>query len=212
MDSPHRIRVLFAGARTSEADRLEASLLPVPDIVIVGECVEPAAIGDFEREFRPDVILLHFSDALSAKDGLRDTLSRTRQTKLLVVLPDCTEEQTTDLLEHGARGVLIAADQCALVARAIRAVYEGEIWASRSVLSVIAQMGIRHVMETQWRSRSMVALTEREREIVELLRAGSSNKEIAARLNISDKTVKTHMQHIFDKLQVRRRQMVITAP
>jgi LuxR family transcriptional regulator of csgAB operon len=90
-------------------------------------------------------------------------------------------------------------------------VHGGEIWGSRCVLSQIAQRSIEHTRQIYALSKSSLKLTERESEIVRLLQDGSTNKEIAQQLCISDKTVKAHMHNIFGKLQIHRRQMILPA-
>jgi DNA-binding NarL/FixJ family response regulator len=212
MHNVHQIRVLFAGTRTEESCRVEALCRVQSDIELVGSCREMLHIPEFMQRQGVDIVYLHARDAAFAREVLIEVLSELPSAQVLVVLPNCTDATATDLLQHGARGVLAAGEEYAQGVRAIRAVHRGQIWGSRSVLSAIAKAAIRQILDAESRSRSLTSLTDRERQIVNLLREGSSNKQIALRLNISDKTVKTHVQNIFSKLQVRRRQMVATSP
>jgi DNA-binding NarL/FixJ family response regulator len=208
MHNGQRIRVLFAGTRTDEGSRVEELCRLQGDIQLVGNCREMLHIPALVHRQGVDIVYLHARDAAFAREVLLEVLSELPSAQVLVVLPACADAIATDLLQHGARGVLAARDEYAQGVRAIRAVHSGQIWGSRSVLSSIAEAAIRQMLEADCQSRSLGSLTERERQIVNLLRVGSSNKQIASQLNISDKTVKTHVQNIFGKLHVGRRQVV----
>jgi DNA-binding NarL/FixJ family response regulator len=92
------------------------------------------------------------------------------------------------------------------VARAIRATYNGEIWADRKVLTQVLENLYRKVHGINAPlPETKETLTDREQEIVRWVIQGMTNKEIAARLGISDKTVKSHLSNIFSKLRISRR-------
>jgi DNA-binding NarL/FixJ family response regulator len=206
-----KIRLLTAGSRSTEARALEALLRQQMDIDVVAECPEILNLAELAWKHAPHVILLHVRGVRFALEVIDEILMRLPDAKLLLVVPTVSSRSAARMLEHGARGVLSAEQEFSQGIRAVRAIRAGEIWGSRTVLSIVAESGIRHAMEIHSHSKLMLNLTEREREIVNLLRVGSSNKEIASQLNISDKTVKTHLQHIFGKLKMRRRQIVFSS-
>ena len=113
-----------------------------------------------------------------------------------------------EIIEGGAWGSIEYGDLGRHGLLAIRTIWEGEIWGSRKVLSRIVHANVRQATEQITLSKAMQALTGRESEIVKLLQTGSSNKEIAAKLAISDQTVKTHVHNIFSKLNVSRRNKI----
>ena len=207
----HKIRLLIAGPRSAEARALEELLAQQTDIVVVGQSPEIMNLAELAWKHAPHVILLHVRGAQFALEVLAEVLLRLPDAKLLLVIPAFDDVQATRILQKGAFGLLSASQEFSQGIRAIRAIHTGELWASRTVVSAVAQAGIKNAMELQSHSKLMSQLTEREREVVNLLRCGSSNKQIASKLNISDKTVKTHLQNIFGKLQVRRRQMIFTS-
>ena len=211
MAGSNGIRLLTAGSTSTQSLGVEDLLQQQTDIVVAAKTPEILSIAELAWKHAPHVILLHVRGMQFALEVIDAILIRIPDAKLLLVLPSVNSAQAVRILEHGARGVLCAAEEFSQVIRAIRAIHSGELWGSRTVLSLVAETGIRHAMETQSHSKSLVNLTEREREIVTLLRIGSSNKEIASQLKISDKTVKTHLQHIFSKLQIRRRQIVFSS-
>lgn len=205
------IRLLVAGPRTSEARALDQLLTRQHAIVVVGETIDLSRLPDLARSQPHDVILLHARGPESALDEIRVILAQIPEARLLVVVSSFTLDEAALILEHGARGVVAIDDAFPQGLRAVRAVHGGEIWGSRAILSRIVQASIRHTMQVHALSSSSLNLTQREGEIVNLLRSGSSNKEIATELQISDKTVKTHLHNIFGKLQIRRRQQILPA-
>ena len=208
MSSAQRIRVLIAGSRSTEARALEELLLQQSDIFVVGESPEIRRIPETMWKRAPHAILIHLRGAQLAIEAVQEVLSILPDARLLVILQLVSANQAAQILEHGARGVMAIDQQYSQGVRAIRSVHAGELWGSRTVLSLIAQTAITNAMEAQSYSKSLLNLTGREREVVDLLRDGSSNKQIASQLNISDKTVKTHMQNIFGKLQVSKQCLV----
>jgi DNA-binding NarL/FixJ family response regulator len=205
------IRLLILGPRLPERRALDQLLAPQTSIVIVGEVLEIAKTAESARPLKPDVILLHSLGVEFALEAIRVILSQLPHARLLVVTQAMSADEAVLMLEHGALGLLPAGDIYAQGLRAIHAVHAGEIWGSRALLSRIVHGSIKHTTLVHAHEKSSLSLTERESEIIKLLRSGSSNKEIAAQLQISDKTVKTHLQNIFGKLHIHRRQQILPA-
>lgn len=207
-ESKLHIRLLMLGPRLPETRALVALLAQQKAIVVVGEVLDLANGAAAARLLKPDVILLHTPDDDFALEAVRVILAGAANAKLLLVTQTGSADTAVQLLEHGARGLLPRSDVLAQALRAIHAVHAGEIWASRGLLSRIVQDAIKHTMLVQPHEKSSLRLTARESEIIKILRSGLSNKEIAAQLRISDKTVKTHLQNIFGKMQINRRQHI----
>jgi DNA-binding NarL/FixJ family response regulator len=211
MGTVQRIQLLVAGPRLPETRDLHKLLTQQQAIVVVGETLEISRVPELARLRRPDVVLLHARGSEFALEAIRVILAQVPGAKLLVVANSFSLDEAALVLEHGARGVLAIGDSYDQGMRAIHAVHAGEIWGSRALLSRIVQTTIKHMIQVHSLSKSSLNLTERENEIVKLLRSGSSNKEIASDLGISDKTVKTHLHNIFGKLQIHRRQRILPA-
>ena len=201
------IRVLLAGPDLQETDPFKQLLAEQTAISVVGKTSNTRLGPRMAADLNADVVLLQ-SENRSSADVVRDVVSHLPCGKLLVVAPSLSLDDATLLLGLGACGVMKACDLHPQGMRAIRAVHAGEIWGSRAVLSRIAQRSIRNATADITVPKTAISLTERESEIVKLLRSGASNKEIAAKLRISDKTVKTHLQNIFEKLNIHRRQQI----
>lgn len=210
-ESTTHIRLLIVGPPLPEKRALDRLLASQRTIVVVGEVLESAKIAQAVRAPKPDVILLHTVGVELALEAIQVILAHVPAARLLVVVPAFSVDEGVRMLEHGARGLLPRSDIHEQALRAIRSVHAGEIWGSRALLSRMAQDTIKHTTLVHAIERSSSSLTEREVEIIRLLRGGASNKEIAAQLHISDKTVKTHLQNIFGKLHIHRRQQVLPA-
>jgi DNA-binding NarL/FixJ family response regulator len=113
------------------------------------------------------------------------------------------EDDVTAALRAGARAYVLKGVAARELARIVRAVAAGEVYVTPSLASNLL-FGLTGGSARQATS-SLDELTERERQILELVASGDSNKEIAAQLYLSEKTVKHHMTNILQKLQVRNR-------
>jgi DNA-binding NarL/FixJ family response regulator len=116
-----------------------------------------------------------------------------------------TDDFITRAIEHGAKGCLPMGSLEHSV-RAVRAIHSGEYWLGRQILGHVLAKLLRPVYQAHESQGGLRDdLSDREREIVFLMRQGMSNKEIASALHISDMTVKTHAHNIFRKLKVSGR-------
>ncbi len=157
---------------------------------------------------RPDVVLL--CSSFFTPDGmpavLQDIKKTAPQARILIVLEeDILDEALMHFLMLGADGYLRkSATSCQLV-EAIRAIHAGGIWAERPLLNKFIKSPILGFDVETKLLQIKVPLTPREKEIISLLFLGLSNKAIADRIYISEKTVKTHFNSIFRKLEVKSR-------
>ncbi len=210
-ETTQNTRRLIVGPRAPETHALDQLLAQQEAIVVVGEVLEIGKTVESVRLCKPNVVWLHAVGVDFALEAIRVILSCIPSARLLVVTRAAGADDAVLMLEHGARGLLPLSDIYAQGLRAIHAVHAGEIWGSRALLSRIVQSSIKHTTLVHAHEKSSFSLTERESEVIKLLRSGSSNKEIAAQLHISDKTEKTHLQNIFGKMQIHRRQQILPA-
>jgi NarL family two-component system response regulator YdfI len=175
-------------------------LLASPEIEIVGSAVDlDSAAGLLsEPEAEPDVIVVDASRESGANvAGLSAASSDVGADIPIVVLESADNGATTDLLRQGVRAILPAGISPAELIAALRAVASGLIVLHQSTLGAFPHAAVNTSRATE---EFTEALTKREREVLQMLAAGLGNKEIAAKLNISDHTAKFHVGSILGKL------------
>jgi NarL family two-component system response regulator YdfI len=188
-------RVLIVARSTLERAGLAALLSPDADVVAAAPAEAAKAV---ERE-QPDVVVV-------ALDGEEEVPVVTEGGAALVVLVDEPDlSWTTELLRAGARAVLPRDAEPAEIAAAVRATAAGLIALHPDVIASMLPAAPRTRRETAGH-----ALTPREVEVLRMLAEGLGNKEIAARLGISDHTVKFHVTSIFTKLGASSRTEAVT--
>jgi DNA-binding NarL/FixJ family response regulator len=186
------------------------------DINLLGAPVDAAQMLRAIDNLRPDVLLL--DTTLTDANGFPDEAifaairHASANTKTLLVGDDRHGGGAAAALRRGARGCIsyqVRPDECL---RAIRAVSLGEVWVGRKELAnVIDDLLTRSASPSLDGAARADCLSQREAEIVDAVKLGLTNKEIGRKLRISDTTVKTHLERIFQKLHVSRRVQVVIA-
>ena len=198
------IRVFIVAASPLAKSGLQ-QLLASPEIEIVGTAVDlDTATGLLsEPVTEPDVIVVDASRDSGAVANLTGGPSDIGADIPIVVLEGSENGAVSDLLRQGARAVLPAGVSPAELLAAVRAVTSGLIVLHPSTIAAIphAAVNTSRAASEEW----IEPLTKREKEVLQMLAAGLGNKEIAAKLNISDHTAKFHVGSIFGKLGVSTR-------
>ena len=183
------------------------------EVRVVGEAADGREALRLAHRLRPAVTLLDYR--MPVADGLSVIAALAEHTRVLVLTSDTGAEIVSGMLRGGARGYLVWGQfEPPDLLRAIREVAAGSSWLSPVAASVAAQafrdQGAREQAEReQARHRAATqqrhGLSVREEEVLNLLAMGLSNASIAARLGLTEKTVKNHLNHVFAKLGVRNR-------
>lgn len=197
-----RIKVLLAEDHTIVREGLRSLLEAEGDIEIQCEAENGRVAVELAKRFRPDVVLMDI--VMSHLNGLEAS----RQ--ILHALPDCrililSAHEEDAYLEHalttGVAGYLIKQTSSSILAQAIRTIAQGKTFFGPSVSRRLSQYEKNEGRNTARKKRE-AELTSRETEVLQLIAEGMANKQIAAELGISIKTVEKHRQSLMDKLNV----------
>ena len=155
-------------------------------------------------ELTPDVVVLDAN--LLAEADVARTIAALPGVKLLILSSHLNEKKATSAFTSGARGYVLKGVQGHEFREAVRAIHRGEAYVSPALAGemMLAQAGLRKSVDAS-NTNPIAKLTHREGQIFELLADGLMNREIASRLEISEKTVKRYVTRIFETLGVRNR-------
>jgi two-component system, NarL family, response regulator NreC len=196
----HQIRILLADDHTIVRDGLRSLLEKQPDMTVSGEAADGREAVSFAEENSPDVVVMDI--AMPNMNGIEATrrIVATRPATGIVILSMHQDESyVLRSLKAGARGYLLKDSLRSDVVEAIRSVAQGRSFLTRKVSRLMQEDYIRQ-MERRGVEDSYDLLTDREREILQLIAEGRTNKEVANVLNIGLTTVETHRTHILQKL------------
>ena len=187
----------------SSCARAFASLLyEVPGFEVVGEARNGQEAVSCARELEPDVILMDLR--MPVMDGIEATRQITaarRESAVLVLTGTGADDDVLQAIRAGAAGYLLKDTSGAELVRGIRRVARGET----SIDSALARRLLLEVGRRREREPVHEALTQRETMVLQCLAVGLSNRDIGRRLEISERTVRTHVSHILAKLQLHTR-------
>ncbi len=182
-------------------------LLARPGFLLVTQRLESSLVPDIRRMPVPQAsvyvvdALGHYPATEALVVGL---LERFPAARLLVVSEHFTEANSFPLLRVGAKGLITYAEAHSQLRRALESIARGGFWVPRAVLSRFVDTILNSVPGHR-RLRGTTGLSRREQEVLDCLLENLANKEIADRLNISERTVKFHVSNLLSKFGVRRR-------
>lgn len=197
------IKLLIVDDHTIFREGLRALLELEPDFTVVGEATYGEESLSVVVDESPDVILLdlHLPDG-SGSDYCRKLLQVSPEAKVLILSAYDDDQEVASALISGASGYVLKTVNGERLAENIRSVHRGEVLLSPSIAAKVVQQLSRLQEETGRREEALHALTPREREVFFLASRGLKNTEIAARLYLSEKTIKTHLRNIYNKLDL----------
>ena len=194
------IRILLADDHTVMRDGLRALLDRQPDMLVIGEAADGRECVRLSEEQSPDVIVMDIAmPGMNGIEATRRIVAEQPRTAVVILSMHQDESYVLRALKAGAKGYLLKDSPRADVIGAIRAVAEGRSFLTRKIGRMLQEDYVRE-LEQRGLDDSYELLTDREREVLQLVAEGQTNKEVAHLLNVSLTTVETHRTHILQKL------------
>lgn len=204
-----KIKLLLADDHAMVRKGLQVFLSTQPDLVLVGEATNGQEALDQVNALSPDVVLLDLN--MPVLNGIETTKQLKRShpnVKVIVLTSFSDQDHVLPAIRAGANGYLLKDIEPEELVRAIHRVHQGQV----ELHSEAAEQLMNLVANSEPRASSIPnsstlilgytpdELTKREQEVLQLIACGKSNKEISTALMITEKTVKTHVSHLLDKL------------
>ena len=198
------VRILVADDHAIFRDGLRKLLEVADDVQIVGEASNGVECVKMLQKLKPDILLLDLR--MPEKDGLgvlEEVNFDSLPTRVIVLTAAEDDRDVVRAMRLGARGVVLKQSASDLLLKSIRKVSDGEIWLDNRMTAEVIDAFKKSSESGQRREKPL--LSDREKEIVQLVAQGFRNREIGEKLFISEQTVKNHLHNIFDKLGVSDR-------
>ena len=200
-----KIHVVIADDHTLFREGLAGIIGGEQEFEVVGQAGSMQEAVQLARDLLPDIILLDIDMPGGGLEAARIIAEQFPITRIVVLTASEEDDHLIGALKSGARAYILKGVAARELIRILRAVWAGESYVPPILAaSLLLEMREGHSQEKQL-SSPLDELTPREREILENLAAGLSNKEIGEKLFLSEKTVKHYMTNILQKLQVRNR-------
>jgi two-component system, NarL family, response regulator NreC len=197
-----KLRILLADDHIVMRTGLRALLERQPNLEVVGESENGRETVTLAGSLRPDVVVMDVGmPILNGIDATQTIVAECPTIAVIILSMHADESYVMRALKAGARGYLLKDSGAADLIGAIQAVSQGKSFFSPKVSRILAEDYVR-VLKQKGAVDSYDLLTSREREILQLLAEGKTNKEVATALNISPYTVETHRSHILQKLNL----------
>lgn len=194
------IRVLLADDHAVVRKGLRSTLESNPEIEICAEASNGQEAVALALQVRPDVVIMDVNMPISnGLDATRAICAAHPDTRVLILSAHDSDQLVREILLTGARGYVLKTDAPEDLAAAVVAVAAGRLFFTSSTSDLV----LRRLREASPAVEAEARVTPREKEIIRLLADGNSNKEIAARLDLSIKTVETHRKNVMAKLEFR---------
>jgi len=202
--SKQAVRILVADDHAIFRDGLRKLLEVADDVQIIGEASNGVECVKMLTKLKPDILLLDLR--MPEKDGLgvlEEVNFDSLPTRVIVLTAAEDDRDVVRAMRLGARGVVLKQSASDLLLKSIRKVSDGEIWLDNRMTAEVIDAFKKSSESGQRREKPL--LSDREKEIVQLVAQGFRNREIGEKLFISEQTVKNHLHNIFDKLGVSDR-------
>ncbi|HEY4362540.1 MAG TPA: response regulator transcription factor [Bryobacteraceae bacterium] len=197
-----QIKIVLADDHTVMRSGLRLLLERQPNLTVVGEAADGREAVTLAAEQRPDVVVMDIAmPHLNGVEAARQIVNSNPQVAVVILSMHSDESYVIRSLKAGARAYLLKDSAEADLIEAIRAISAGKSFFSPAVRQLLKEDYMRK-LDDMGAEDTYELLTTREREVLQLVAEGQSNKEVANLLNLSLYTVETHRTHILQKLNL----------
>jgi DNA-binding NarL/FixJ family response regulator len=207
IESPATIDIFISDDHSMFREGLRKLLESEPGLRIVGEAADGEETVRLVPKLNPHVLLLDLSlPKVNGLEALRELSKLEIQTRTIVLTAEIESDQIVEALQLGAHGIVLKSSAVEVLRKSIRCVNDGQYWVGQEGVSGLIQ-ALRTMKPSISSSagRADFGLTSREKQVLTLIGAGYTNKDLARELSISENTAKHHVTNIFDKLGVSNR-------
>jgi DNA-binding NarL/FixJ family response regulator len=200
-----RITVLLAEDHEIVREGLRSLLGSGGEFAVVGEASNGRQAIDLARKFHPNVVVIDISmPLLNGFEATRQILLAAPDTRVLVLSAHGDDEYVARMAAVGASGYMVKQNAGQILVHAIKEIANGRSYFSPSIAKrlAVAERKSRESGSARGKPTQALTLTAREVEVLKLVAEGAANKQIAAELGISTKTVEKHRQQVMDKLDI----------
>jgi DNA-binding NarL/FixJ family response regulator len=198
-----RITVLLADDHQLVREGFRSLLKHEPDIEVVGEAATGREAVQLTRKLRPAVVVMDIAmPLLNGLEATRQIRKDFPDTKVLILSAHSDDAYVEQVTSLGAAGFLLKQDSSHILATAIREVLKGKAFYCPSISKRLQDRSQKSAAQRRPSQKSGNRLSSREREVLQLIAEGKANKQIAAELGVSFKTVDKHRQHLMAKLNI----------
>ena len=202
MSTNRLIRLLIVDDHPVVRDGLSGIFAGDPDFEVIGQAANGVEAVRQAEELQADVVLMDLRmPQMGGVEAIKELRKRRPSVHVIVLTTYDTDNDVLSAIEAGATGYLLKDAPREELIRAVRAAHRGESVLSPSVAGQLMGRARRPATD---------AISPRELEVIKLIAGGANNREAAAKLFVSEATIKTHLMHIFEKLGVRDRAAAVS--
>jgi DNA-binding NarL/FixJ family response regulator len=196
-----KIRIVVADDHKIMREGLKALIEKQPDMEVAAEAQDGLTTTKLARKLLPHIIIMDIGmPEMNGIDATREIVAENKDVKIIALSMHSDRRFVLEMLKAGASGYLLKDSAFEELVTAVHTVITGQPYLSPRITDIVVKEYLYNLPRND--STAFTILTQREREVLQLLAEGKSTKQIASTLNLSVKTVETHRQQIMEKLQI----------